>query len=265
MNAAPTSPWQTEQLSPFGVVVMAHDSGANLNAVDVETIAGLVDAHRVAVFRGFASLDGDALPEFCKTLGTLLEWDFGFVNELRNSADAQNYLYTNREVPFHWDGAFAGRIPRYIFFHCDVAPEPGTGGETLFSDTTLILRNANSATKARWRRIMITYSTEKIVHYGGKFSSPMICPKLFGNEEVIRYAEPVGDLNPVELEIEGIALGERDTFLNDIHKRLHDTLVCYRHEWKNGDIVIADNTVLLHGRSAFQDETERHIRRVNIL
>ena len=29
---------------------------------------------------------------------------------------AQNYLYTNRSVPFHWDGAFAGRVPRYIFF-----------------------------------------------------------------------------------------------------------------------------------------------------
>ena len=81
-----------------------------------------VDAHRVVVLRGFAPLAGPALPEFCQSLGELLEWEFGAVNDLRIKSDTRNYLYTNREVPFHWDGAFIDRAPHYIFFHCDVAP-----------------------------------------------------------------------------------------------------------------------------------------------
>jgi len=81
----------------------------------------------------------------------------------------------------------------------------------------------------------------------------------------LRFAEPVVDLNPVQLEIKGLAGQAPVAFLEDMHTRLNDDDVCYRHEWRNGDVVIADNHVLLHGRRAFAENAERQIRRVNIL
>lgn len=265
MTEERTPIWIYEQLTPFGVVVKSGPAGAGLDSAHVPALKELIDAHRVVVLRGFTPLKGTAFPEFCGGFGELLEWDFGTVNDLRLRPDAQNYLYTNRAVPFHWDGAFVGRVPHYIFFHCEVAPPPGSGGETLFCDTTRLLERAPSRRREVWEQTEITYTTEKIVHYGGTFTSPMVMRHMVSGEKVLRYAEPVSDLNPVQLEIEGIPEEHQKDFLEDLHHRLNDESVCYQHQWLSGDVVIADNYALLHGRHAFDGNAERHIRRVNIL
>ncbi|MEQ1922962.1 MAG: TauD/TfdA family dioxygenase [Pyrinomonadaceae bacterium] len=255
--------WIIAPLDPFGAIVRPPDRGESIDGA-VDAILDLISKYRLVVFRGFALLDGEAFPEFCQGFGEAQEWDFGVINTLRCSPDAKNYLYTNREVPFHWDGAFVGQIPSFIIFHCDAAPDPASGGETLFSDTTLMLGCAPSEMRERWRAITITYTTEKIVHYGGTFTSPLI-GRDASECEVIRYAEPVADLNPVGLQIDGIDASEYAPFLQDMHTRLNDKAVCYVHQWQDGDLVIADNHTLLHGRRAFNADTRRLIRRVNIL
>jgi len=257
--------WSLEEQKPFGVVVQSRQPGADLRTIDVPLLKQWVDDHRVVILRQFAALAGDDLPAFCRRLGEILEWDFGAVNDLRVKPDALNYLYTNSEVPFHWDGAFVGRVPHYIFFHCDVAPRPGTGGETLFCDSSRLLAQAPVEQRELWEKTTITYTTEKIVHYGGRFSSPMICTHPLTGEQVLRFAEPVTDLNPVQLEIQGLPEADQTALLKDMHERLHADEVCYQHQWQAGDTVIADNFVLLHGRNAFRQNAERSIRRVNIL
>ena len=187
------------------------------------------------------------------------------VNELRVDPQTRNYLYTNREVPFHWDGAFLPRSPHYIFFHCDVAPDRHTGGETLFCDTVRLLGQAPVELQELWSHIVITYTTEKIVHYGGTFSSPLLVLHPTTGVRVLRYAEPVYDLNPVQLNIQGISEEQQHRFIEDMHRRLNDPRCCYAYSWESGDVVIADNHALLHGRRAFADQMPRHIRRVNIL
>ncbi|HEX8136645.1 MAG TPA: TauD/TfdA family dioxygenase [Pyrinomonadaceae bacterium] len=253
------------RLRPFGVVAGSEQPGESLDAVPVSALKALVDEHRVVVLRGFAPLLGEALPQFCRRLGQLLEWEFGTVNELRIRAEAANYLYTNGAVPFHWDGAFAGLVPRYIFFHCDAAPSVESGGETLFCDSLRLLALASSEERERWRRIRITYTTEKIVHYGGTFTSPLITEHPDDGEEILRFAEPVEDLNPVWLEINGLTAQTEREFLEEMHRRLRDERACYVHKWMDGDVLIADNYRLLHGRRAFTQSAERRIRRVNIL
>jgi alpha-ketoglutarate-dependent taurine dioxygenase len=259
------SEWSTSELKPFGLVVEGRRQDVELRAIPIPLINDWARNHRVVVLRGFAPLSGEALPGFCRCLGELLEWDFGLVNELKVDPQAQNYLYTNRSVPFHWDGAFAGRVPRYIFFHCDQAPDDGSGGETLFCDTMRLLDRTSAEQRALWQLIEITYSTEKIVHYGGAFRSPLICNHPDNGQSVLRFAEPVADLNPVQLEIHGLPQADQAEFLKEMKMRLRDPAVCYSHRWLSGDIVIADNYVLLHGRNQFAATAERHIRRVNIL
>lgn len=268
MSEENRSEWTHEALEPFGVVVTATREGAHVGEIPArlfEEWVGHVGQGGVVVARGFAPLGADELPEFGKRFGEVLEWDFGEVNELRVRADAKNYLYTSHEVPFHWDGAFVGRVPRYIIFQCESAPPEGAGGETLFCDTRRLLERVAPAARESWRRVAVTYSTEKVVHYGGTFTSPLLATHPVSGEPVLRFAEPVEDLNPVRLEIEGVAAEERAAFLLDMRRRLRDPAVCYAHRWRGGDILVADNHALLHGRRAFAESAPRHILRVNVL
>jgi L-tyrosine isonitrile desaturase/decarboxylase len=251
------------EMVPFGVILSAAEASQDLRSPAVHVLRGLVEEHRVVILRGFSPLADDEFPDFCRRFGELQEWDFGVVNNLRVDPKAANYLYTNRKVPFHWDGAFAGQIPHYIIFHCDAAPEDG-GGETLFCDTVRLLRAAPTNLVKIWRRVEITYTTEKVVHYGGSFTSPLITRHPTRPQEIMRFAEPVFDLNPVRLEIHGLSEVSPAEFLADLNQRLYDKAFCYQHEWRGGDLVIADNFVLLHGRREFDQSTERQIRRVNV-
>lgn len=254
-----------EQLQPFGLVVRPVSPGTNLLELPTSLLQQWIDEHRFVVLKGFAPLNGAALPDFCRGLGELLEWEFGAVNDLRVDPKTKNYLYTNRAVPFHWDGAFLSRSPHYIFFHCDAAPDAQAGGETLFCDTVRLLAQAPSELQKLWQHVAITYTTEKIVHYGGRFSSPLLSSHPTLGFRVLRYAEPVEDLNPVQLEIDGISKEQQPGFIADMHRRLNDENCCHAYAWESGDVVIADNFALLHGRRAFANQAERHIRRVNIL
>ena len=252
------------RLDPFGLEVRADKTGEDIRQLKPDRVRDLILEQRVLVFRNFAPLLGKDFPEFCSGFGEVLQFDYGVVNELRSVMEPTNYLYTNSEVPFHWDGAFIGRVPRYIFFHCDEAPPFGSGGETLFSDTTLILNSADPELITEWTKTNVRYSTEKIVHYGGTFTSPVLATHPETGQMVIRFAEPVVDLNPVDLVIDGMTTARQSAFIADMHKRLHASDVCYRHQWQAGDLVIADNNALLHGRRRFEPNAARRIRRVNV-
>lgn len=252
-----------DRLVPFGAELRAAGASRDLRSMGVDFLKGVVEENHVVILRGFASLQGDEFPDFCRRFGKLQQWDFGVVNNLRVDAEAKNYLYTNRAVPFHWDGAFAGQIPHYIIFHCDAASARG-GGETLFCDTVRLLAAAPAKILQEWRQIEITYTTEKVVHYGGSFTSRLITEHPENGNEILRFAEPVFDLNPVQLKIHGLSDSSEAEFLADLHERLRDEAVCYAHAWRSGDLVIADNYVLLHGRREFAERARREIRRVNV-
>jgi alpha-ketoglutarate-dependent taurine dioxygenase len=93
----------------------------------------------------------------------------------------------------------------------------------------------------------------------------MVAKHPLNDTLVLRYAEPVDDINPVELVIHNLSDEEQAKFISDISHRLNDERVCYAHRWQTGDVVIADNFTLLHGRRAFEHGTVRDIRRVNVL
>jgi len=255
----------TRHVFPFGVEITAPLPNPPLSLALIPQLKSWVTEHRVVVLRGFVSPSDEEMLAFCNQLGTVLEWEFGAVNELQVHADARNYLYTSRDVPFHWDGAFLGKVPHYIFFHCRIAPPVGSGGETTFCDTRRVLERLTPEDRRLWEVVQITYSTEKIVHYGGTFTSPLLAAHPATGETVVRFAEPVEDLNPVRLAIEGIPEEKQPAFLARMHELLNDPTCCYAHSWREGDVVLADNHALLHGRRGFTQPAARHLRRVNIL
>jgi alpha-ketoglutarate-dependent taurine dioxygenase len=46
---------------------------------------------------------------------------------------------------------------------------------------------------------------------------------------------------------------------------LYDPRHCYVHSWQAGDLAVADNYTLLHGREPYATKCGRHLRRVHVL
>jgi alpha-ketoglutarate-dependent taurine dioxygenase len=258
-------------LRPFGLLVQPPGragDGADLTRLPPTALARWVGGSRVLVLRGFDPLPRDALASYCRRWGELLEWDFGEVLDLVVHDEPKNYLFTRGAVPFHWDGAFAGQVPSYMFFQCVAAPAPDSGGETTFCDTTAVWWRAAAETRAYWQKIQVSYRTDKVAHYGGEIRSPLVRAHPLTREPALRYAEPLDPAaygNPVFLTVSGLSGRGQETFVAEIRDRLYQPEVLYAHSWRDGDYVVVDNHAVLHGRNAFTADTPRHLRRVHII
>jgi alpha-ketoglutarate-dependent taurine dioxygenase len=255
-------------LKPFGRVVTARNDGADLRDIAPSVLEEWTVASKVLVLRGFPLLPTEELVAYAKSWGEVLMWNFGAVLDLVVEEDPKNYLFSRGDAPFHWDGAFAHADPRFFMFQCPKAPQPGGGGETVFSDVTEVLRRAGDDLVARWAATEITYRTEKLRHYGGDITRPLLAKHSVTGETTMRYNEPLDPekyLNPLEVIVKGMSEEDSKPFLVDLRDRLHDPEVCYAHEWRDGDIVVVDNEALLHGRNAFRGNSSRHLQRVQIL
>ena len=99
--------------------------------------------------------------------------------------------------------------------------------------------------------------------------APVIDTHPFRGYPVIRYNEPPFDegafLNPPDLAFSGLHDSEKGELFRSLHDALRARANLYAHAWQSGDVVIADNFSLLHGREAFETRAPRHIQRVHVL
>lgn len=251
-------------LSPYGLCIDLPAETA-WEVLDVEQLKRWVAAHRVVVIRGLAAMPPEVLAVASRGLGPLQPWSFGAVHELKRDPKPDNYLYTEHAVPLHWDGAFADAVPHYLVFRCVEAPPPDAGGETVFVDTVAVLARADTARQARWAKARVRYTTEKKAHYGGTFTADVVARHPVLDVPVLRYAEPVDDLNPVRVEPLGVQGEEAAALMRELRDALYEPAVLLALPWVKGDVVIADNHALLHGRRAFRADAPRHLLRVNVL
>jgi alpha-ketoglutarate-dependent taurine dioxygenase len=255
-----------EPLQPFGIKITPKESLSLTSTITQEFIEKLIKEHSVVLFRDFEAPDKETLVNYAKNMGPLLEWEFGNVMEMHAQEQPKNYLFTEGPVPFHWDGAFH-KTPRYLLFQCIEAPLPNCGGETIFSNTNKIWENSTEAEKKEWKNMTLTYKTEKLAHYGGTITVPLVQTHPEREMTILRFAEPVPStmLNPVDVSIEGLNLKEQELFLNQMASKCYSEKNCYSHTWKENDFLIADNHALIHGRNAFQEFSPRHLRRIQVL
>jgi alpha-ketoglutarate-dependent taurine dioxygenase len=254
-----------EYLKPFGAILRNNSSKLLLSDISANEIEKLVQNNKIVILRGFPAIEKNALVDYAKSFGSLLEWDFGNVMEMIAHEQPKNYLFTEGRVPLHWDGAFH-REPRFLLFNCITAPDQNNGGETFFSNTELVLNNLSDDIKTELSQYRIKYETEKIVHYGGSISVPIIQNHAYWNHRIMRFAEPVMQgLNPVSVNVEDVSLFESGNIITMLANKFYEEQYCYIHSWENNDFLIADNHSLLHGRNAFNKFSARHLRRIQIL
>lgn len=255
---------------PFGLVLEAQGPHDDLHDLDVNMLRELLWKERLLVLRGFRTFsDAEGFSDYCARWGEVSVWPFGKVLELIERDNPEDHIFDNNYVPLHWDGMYRPQVPEFQIFHCAQAPRPGQGGRTTFSDTVRVLENAPAPLRALWGKVTASYQ-RKMEFYDSKTVSPIVDTHPLRGFPVIRYNEPPreegeGFVNPSILEFTGLSDEERDEFFSSLRDALYAPSNFYAHEWQEGDVVVADNFSLLHGREAYETKATRHLRRVHVL
>lgn len=254
---------QNKKFEPY--IIHAGDY-FSLEEIPLLEVLEHVRQYKLLVLRGFAAMECKQFLKYCQSQAKLLFWESGPVMEMKVDAQTRNYLFTNGDVPLHWDGAFY-QEPRYLVFHCLQAPLENSGGETLFINTEMVWERLNRVEQEEWREYELSFSTEKLAHYGGNIRRKLVDFHPDTGAVILRYAEPVDEryLNPVTVKVTGKNTQESTEIIQKIRHKMRSPCVCYAHQWNEGDYLLADNFSLLHGRNAFHKNSPRHLRRIQIL
>lgn len=268
--SGPASQFDVETISPFGVVIRPSDHLREITDLPVPMARDLTRTHRLLIFRGFQPFPtAQNLAHYAESWGQVLSWPFGQVLELVEHERPADHVFDNTGVSLHWDGMFVDQIPEFQIFQCVQAPENDHGGRTIFCDTTRVLKDAPAPARKKWRCMTLTYRIKKETHYGGRAVSPLVVRHPDRGFPTIRYLEPV----PTETDYVNRPLVEFGDVpaekVPEIERQLHDSLYdprhCLAHQWQTGDLVVADNYTLLHGREPYTSRCGRHLRRVHVL
>lgn len=259
-----------EPIVPFGIVVRAEDPTTRPADLDVSRLRELFRDHQLVLLRGFADLGTtEEFVRFCERWGEISLWPFGKVLELVEHANPRDHIFDHGSVPMHWDGMYRPQVPEYQIFRCVNAPSEGQGGRTTFANTVAALADASTEHRNLWNRATGTYERE-MEFYKSQTVSPLVTKHPQRDLEVIRYNEPppaeeASFLNPPRIVFTGIEDAEQTLLRESLRGALYNPAHFYAHEWRTGDVVIADNFSLLHGREKFVSGSRRHLQRVHVL
>jgi L-tyrosine isonitrile desaturase/decarboxylase len=258
------------RIQPFGLLLEPSSPNTDIRDLDVNLLRELLWRERLIVLRGFRTFSGAGdFADYCELWGEISVWPFGKVLELVERNNPEDHIFDNNYVPLHWDGMYRPQVPEFQLFHCVQAPRPGQGGRTTFSNTVSTLERAPIHLRTLWDKVTGTYQ-RKMEFYDSKTVSPIVDAHPLRGFSVIRYNEPPREgfgnfVNPPTLDFAGLS----DEDLAEFHRSLREALYApdnfYAHEWQEGDLVVADNFSLLHGREAFETKAPRHLRRVHVL
>lgn len=262
--------YQIHPLKPFGFIITPYEKKTHITALNIEMLRKKFHEAQLIVLRGFDTFsDANNFAQYCESWGEISVWPFGKVLELVEHDKPEDHIFDHRYVPLHWDGMYRPQVPEYQIFHCVKAPLPEQAGRTIFSNTISVLNSISAELKTSWSKVTGIYQ-RKMQFYNSKTISPIIKKHPYQDFFVMRYNEVHLEeqghfINPPEIEFMGIAPEEKNNFHANLKDALYHPAHCYAHTWQTGDVVIADNFSLLHGREAFVSKSERHIRRVHVL
>ena len=257
-------------LKPFGVCIKPKNKNMSIKTIDINQLRKLFWQEQIILLRGFDTFqNNDDFALYCELWGEVSLWSFGKVLDLIEQENPEDHIFDHRYVPLHWDGMYRPQVPEYQIFHCVKAPLFGQGGRTTFSNTILVLENAVPELKTLWSKVTGSYE-RKMEFYNSKTVSPIITRHPQKDFSVIRYNEPHAQesghfINPPNLAFTGIDYDELNFFHQSLKQALYHPSNFYAHAWQTGDVIIADNFSLLHGREGFVSKSPRHISRVHVL
>jgi len=255
-------------LASFGALVAPVDPAMDCLGIPVDHLRALVGHSKLVVLRGFANrFSGQGLADYARRWGPIMTGPYGDVLDLFEK-ESRDGVFDSLFLPLHWDGMYMPTVPELQIFNCVDAGPLNTGGETVFVDTVGLLENAGTSVLDKWRAIETTSCIPAVSHYGGCVRSALVVEHPRHHVPTLRYS-PSGDAtpdfrNPHTVAHEGLDQASMDESIAELCRSLAHPAHRYEHAWRTGDVLIADNLALLHGRNAFVLGSSRYLQRVHV-
>ncbi|KAJ5177212.1 uncharacterized protein N7482_003089 [Penicillium canariense] len=276
-----------EHLYPCGVIIQPADID-NLNPrpairdIPMHKVRKISNIMSPVVLRGFAeTLDEDLYIKAGSELGNILPWSFGIIQKVRDAGRLDkmgNNVTSNEAMPMHFDGMFkfeevtdlvtgettkVQRPPGYQFFTC-LATAPKGSGYTLFASSRLFFRYLPHPWTAE-RLQDVTWAMENDGFWDAKLENlPLIVKHPVSGLPCLRWHQP-WDSAQTKFSTCAVNIENEDQSLVQVIDRVtYDHRVCLRFEWEKGDLLISDNTAMLHTRTGYISDCDRELWRIHV-
>lgn len=260
----------TQLANDFAVEVSGVDLAETLDDAAFDALKSLWMENRVVVFRN-QTLDDDGLVAFAARFGplfvhaqsSLLSSRRKEVMELSNLEDAERPV--THELDWHTDQSYTPQPVFGTILYGLVTPNEG--GETHFADLAGAYASLPEELRARVEDATAVYSAEP---------RPKVREKPLNVEERARIPDCVHPivrthpylnrksiyLSPLHIRTIG-GLPELDSLslLGELIEHAVQPAHIYRHRWSVGDVVMWDNTSVMHRRTPFPSHERRHLKR----
>lgn len=264
----------------FGLAI---DLNKEVNVVELDSnwMKMLLQKFGLVVLRRCQqSFDKDSYVQFCETFGESVMWKFGPLLPIKPEAEASSGHESREMLPLHFDlsyppdylrktGLYKDYVPQYLMLYCVQAPLEQCGGKTTFVNGRLLLESMKEEDILEWKTMDISSITRRSYFGGQTYTYPMIMSHPKTNENILRFSERSNTVSqPIESQgsINGSIMDstEFDQFNRRMEKKLRDPNWYIEHSWNNDDLVLVENHLLLHGRTAIENDSERELWRVQV-
>ncbi|CAF4185513.1 unnamed protein product [Adineta steineri] len=264
----------------FGISIDL-DKKIDVSQLDIAWMKMLLNRFGVVVIRQCkTSLNKENYSYFCEQFGPPVIWNFGSLLVLKPVVTPESGHASRESMPLHFDlcyppdylvktGLYNDYVPQYFMLYCVKAPPECGGGKTNFVNGRLLLESIEDTEILRWKTMNIASSTPKSYFGGKSFTYPMIMSHPKTNENVLRYLEtsdttyqPVENTCSTDNDINDVETF--DEFNKKMKEKMRDQKWYMEYTWHDDDIVIVENHILLHGRTAISEESERELWRIQI-
>lgn len=261
----------------FHVVPLTPHTGSEVRA-DADTLLGgrhahdirsLLDERGVVVLRRVHFSDEQQLA-LARTLGAVVEQgDKGIFKVSLDPTQNDKADYLRGTVLWHFDG-FSDDVPTYVSLLCARALS-ATGGQTEFANAYVAYDELPDGDKRRLRTLRVVHTmaanqrdvsphpSDAQRAAWAKFpdkTHPLVWTHRSGRKSLL--------LGASASHIEGMEATESRRLLDQLLAWATQPRFVYRHAWSVGDLVLWDNTGLLHRVEPYPADSGRLMHRVTL-
>lgn len=232
----------------------------------------LLEEHSVLLFREL-HIDDAAQVEFCRRLGELAlfpRYRIPEIMEISFEPGNPNKEYFASNDYWHIDGALDGMPAKASILSARVTA--AQGGETEFASTYAAYDALSDEEKARFGDLRVVHTFEAIQ----RLTYPDPTPEQLEEwaSRAVRELPLVWEhesgrrsmvFGATASHIVGMDFDEGSALLRDLERRATAPDLVYRHTWSVGDMVIWDNTGLVHRACPFDRTEPRRMHRSTLL
>jgi alpha-ketoglutarate-dependent taurine dioxygenase len=276
MNAFDTR----EMSHAFGIILENSSPGLEPTAISPSIVGEHYRKSAAVLLRGF---QGD--------INVFAEFTSRFIidcvvngNDTRDDVVPERHIQTvntgSSAIPLHSEMAYGPFRPDTLFFYC-IAPPRGPGGETLLCDGVEVWSKMGWETRKLFERQCIRYRFRRSrllgaqsrgreailygdarvrhfeLHQDGSADLEFLAPAA----ERAKHLDCAAFANSVIVEDESASFEDGSPITRDLRLELFELTVTRSHKvaWEKGDILMVDNSRMMHGRTRISPDDERRI------